>query len=228
VASAFEVLGVDPDADAEAVEAAYRRRVKETHPDRGGSVEAFRRVRRASEAIESGAAVADDGDGGRAGPEDGEAGAATVDVGSDEAAAETVHVEYLNYDVLADRGWSLDDPDLFERAAAADLGPADHGAFGYDGEGPLLAAAEAEGHTWPYACRGGACANCAVAVVEGDLEMTVDNVLTDEMLARGIALSCVGRPATDRLRIVYNVKHLPDLEELRLPPGPFGRAHPDR
>jgi curved DNA-binding protein CbpA len=195
VASAFEVLGVDPDADAEAVEAAYRRRVKETHPDHGGSAEAFRRVRRAYEAIESGAAVADDGDGERAGPEDGETGAATV--GSDEA-------------------------------AAADLDPADHGAFGYDGEGPLLAAAEAEGHTWPYACRGGACANCAVAVVEGGLEMTVDNVLTDRMLARGIALSCVGRPATDRLRIVYNVKHLPDLEELRLPPGPFGRAHPDR
>jgi ferredoxin len=220
VASAFEVLGVDPDADPEAVEAAYRRRVKETHPDHGGSAEAFRRVRRAYEAIESGAAGADDGDGA--------ADDVTVDAGSDEAATGTVHVEYLNYDVLADRGWSLDDPDLFERAAAADLDPADHGAFGYDGEGPLLAAAEAEGHTWPYACRGGACANCAVAVVEGGLEMTVDNVLTDRMLARGIALSCVGRPTTDRLRIVYNVKHLPGLEELRLPPGPFGRAHPDR
>jgi ferredoxin len=224
VASPFEVLGVDPGADPETVETAYRRRVKETHPDHGGSAEAFRRVRRAYGAIESGAT----GDGERGGIENGTSGAPTVDAEPDEGSAEAVRVEYLNYDVLADRGWSLDDPDLFERAAAADLDPADHGAFGYEGEGPLLAAAETEGHTWPYACRGGACANCAVAVVEGGLEMTVDNVLTDRMLERGIALSCVGRPTTDRLRIVYNVKHLSDLEELRLPPGPFGRAHPDR
>jgi len=83
VASAFEVLGVDLDAGPEAVEAAYRRRVKETHPDHGGSAEAFRRVRRAYEAIESGAAVAAADE--RAAPEDGEA----VDPGLNEGAAET-------------------------------------------------------------------------------------------------------------------------------------------
>jgi len=41
------------------------------------------------------------------------------------------------------------------------------------------------------------------------------------MTDRGIRLSCVGEPITDDLKVVYNVKHLPDLDELRLPPGPY-------
>jgi hypothetical protein len=48
-ARAREVLGVDPDADAEAIRRAYRERVKETHPDRDGDPEAFKRVRWAYE-----------------------------------------------------------------------------------------------------------------------------------------------------------------------------------
>ncbi|WP_254544135.1 J domain-containing protein [Halomarina pelagica] len=46
-----EVLEVTPDADPEAVRAAYRERVKEVHPDRGGSTEAFQRVRSAKEVL---------------------------------------------------------------------------------------------------------------------------------------------------------------------------------
>lgn len=49
--AAFEVLGVDPGADEEAVREAYRERVKEVHPDNGGSQAAFRRVRAAYERL---------------------------------------------------------------------------------------------------------------------------------------------------------------------------------
>lgn len=49
---ARRILGVGPDADADAVRAAYRRKVKETHPDRGGSSDAFQRVTEAYEALE--------------------------------------------------------------------------------------------------------------------------------------------------------------------------------
>lgn len=45
--AALSVLGLPPDADREAVRAAYRERVKEVHPDHGGDPEAFRRVREA-------------------------------------------------------------------------------------------------------------------------------------------------------------------------------------
>lgn len=40
----FEVLGISPDASPEEVEQAFKRAVKKTHPDAGGSAEEFVRV----------------------------------------------------------------------------------------------------------------------------------------------------------------------------------------
>lgn len=214
VESPHEVLGVDPEADEAEIEAAYRERVKETHPDQGGSVGAFLMVRSAYDHLsENGSAVdVDDRP-----VDDGAADGETAD-----AAATTTTVEYLDYDILADFGWSLEDPDLFEKAADADLGPPDFGRFAIDGDDTtLLEAAEHVGYTWPFACRGGACANCAVAVLDGELSTPVNHILPEAMLDRGIRLSCVGTPETDELRVVYNVKHLPELDDLRLPPRPF-------
>jgi len=47
VGAAFSQLGLQPTADAEEVRAAYRRRVKDVHPDQGGDSESFRRLREA-------------------------------------------------------------------------------------------------------------------------------------------------------------------------------------
>ena len=44
---AFSALGLSPDASGEEVTAAYRERVKDAHPDHGGDVESFRRLREA-------------------------------------------------------------------------------------------------------------------------------------------------------------------------------------
>ncbi len=46
-----DVLGVGPNADAEEVREAYRERVKEVHPDRGGSEDEFRQVKNAKETM---------------------------------------------------------------------------------------------------------------------------------------------------------------------------------
>lgn len=46
-AGAFRTLGLSPDASEDAVRAAYRERVKEVHPDHGGDIESFRRLREA-------------------------------------------------------------------------------------------------------------------------------------------------------------------------------------
>ncbi|UIP01333.1 2Fe-2S iron-sulfur cluster-binding protein (plasmid) [Halobaculum sp. CBA1158] len=251
MASPYDVLGVDADADDTEVERAYRRRVKEAHPDRGGSVEEFRRVRGAYEAILAGEASppleAADGDAPSAdaatpeGPTAGgdadapgsrAPGGAGGDGRDDDADPATrtpggSRIEYLNYEVLSDHGWSIDDPDLFEKAAAADLHPDDYGKFLAESGETLLEAAENRGYAWPYACRGGACANCAVAVVEGELDATVDNILSEEMVDDGFRLSCIGRPVTGDMRVVYNVKHLPGLDDLRLPADRFERARAD-
>jgi hypothetical protein len=50
-AEARAVLGVTPDADAEAIRAAHRRLIAAVHPDRGGSAELTRRVNLARDSL---------------------------------------------------------------------------------------------------------------------------------------------------------------------------------
>jgi len=239
VESPYEVLGVEPGVDEDTLNDAYRERVKEAHPDQGGTVEEFQRVQVAyEEIIEGHEPRLDDGtDATGTGSSatnrpTGRARSETTD-GSDASQWETgtprtgTHVEYLNYAVLDDHGWDLDDPDLFAKAAGADLGEVDYGAFRVEPRESLLEAAERRGFAWPFACRGGACANCAVYLTEGSLAPRVDTILPDDLAARGFQLSCNGIPTTPELKVVYNVKDVPELEDLLLPPRPFEQAYAD-
>ena len=231
--SPFEVLGVDPGADEEAIERAYQRRVKESHPDHGGSLEEFQAVRAAYEELVAGEVERypepeRHGRAGEAPPDPTRWRDVEREAEPDpDPEPERSRVEYLNFECLEDHGWSLEDEDLFEKAADADLATDDYGRFLVEPDETLLEAAENRGFAWPFACRGGACANCAVAVTDGELSQPVDHILPEEMTDRGLRLSCVGRPTSGRLRVVYNVKYLPDLDELRLPPRPFDQAQAD-
>lgn len=210
--SPFDVLRVPADANDERVERAYRDRILEAHPDQGGSVEEFRRVRTAYERIVTGDARKDDAVGDGA-------------VGEESRGRARTHVTYLNYDILTDYGWAVDDERLFENAAGSGLAEADYGQFAVEPGESLLEAAENRGYAWPFACRGGACVNCAIFLHSGELSMPVNHVLPAEMYERNIRLSCNGMPITDELHVVYNVKHMPELEELLLPPKPFEAAY---
>jgi ferredoxin len=232
VSSPFEVLDVARDADEDEIQRAYRERVKEAHPDHGGSAREFQRVRAAYEELKDGAHLepAEDEDEAvgaaeRATPRD------PVDTGADGSETrerlDRSRVEYLNYELLDDYDWDLDDPDLFETAAAAGLDQEDYGEFWIRPQESMLEAAERHGLEWPFACRGGACANCAVMVIEGEMTTRIDNVLPQEMIDDGFQLSCNGIPLTEELKVVHNVKHIPALEELLLPPRPFEQAYLD-
>jgi curved DNA-binding protein CbpA len=218
VVSPFDVLGVPPEADDETIEQAYRERVFEAHPDHGGSAAEFQRVRRAYERIEDGYDPAADGE---MGPTENGTG---EEVEPEESEPAGVTVEYLNYQALADQGWELTDADLFEKAAETDLGGGDYGSFVAEPGTPLLEAAEANDHAWPFACRGGACTNCAVAIIDGEMPMHSSHILPQEWIDRGIRLSCVSAPVSDEMQVVFNVKHLPGLEELLLPASRFDKA----
>jgi ferredoxin len=242
VATPFEVLGVDPDADDGEIVDAYRTRVKQAHPDHGGTVEEFRRVQDAYARIQAGDTeemeLVEESADTTAETDGADAAAGGTDAGADDAAGETdagadatdeqtgTRVEYLDYQAIVDLGWSLDDADLFEKASETDLDPTDYGRFVVEEGETLLEAAEARGFAWPYACRGGACSNCAVAVVDGEMPDQRGHILPREMLDRGFRLSCLDGPVSDDLQVVFNVKHLPDLDELRLPTGRFGQASP--
>ncbi|AFO58451.1 MULTISPECIES: J domain-containing protein [unclassified Natrinema] len=49
--SPYEILGVTKDASSNEIREAYRNRVKETHPDTGGSEDEFKQVNVAYRAI---------------------------------------------------------------------------------------------------------------------------------------------------------------------------------
>jgi len=122
-------------------------------------------------------------------------------------------VEYLNYEVVDDNGWEVQDDDLFEKADGEDLSEEDRGEIDVAEGEYILEAAEAQGYDWPFSCRAGACANCAAIVTEGEVEMDMQQILSDEEVEdKGVRLTCVGTPASDDVKIVYNAKHLDYLQ----------------
>jgi ferredoxin len=218
VPSPFDVLDVDPAADGETVEDAYRARVKEAHPDHGGSVREFQTVRNAYERIRDGYDADDHAE---------EIKSAVTEEEPESLGPEETRIHYLDYEVCQERGWQLTDEDLFEKAADTDLGAEEFGEFVVGAKQTLLEAAEEYGLVWPYACRGGACTNCAVAIVDGEMPMPSNHILPSSMTDRGIRLSCLTAPVSDEASIVFNVKHLPGLDDLRLPLSRFNRAELD-
>jgi len=214
VESPFEVLGIAPDADDGEIVDAYRERVKEAHPDQGGSTAEFQRVKAAYERLQNGYEPGD--------PLPDE----TPEPEAEEAPPEPDDplVEFLNFEVLEDHGWSLGDEDLFEKAADSNLRSPDFGQFYVDPNDTLLEAAEKNGFAWPFACRGGACTNCAVAVVEGEMPSPASHILPPDLTEKGIRLSCIAAPISDDAKIVYNLKHLPEVSELLLPASRFEQA----
>lgn len=50
----WEILGLRPDADEDAIDAVYRAKAKRLHPDKGGSAEAFAELQAAYEAVKDG------------------------------------------------------------------------------------------------------------------------------------------------------------------------------
>lgn len=122
-------------------------------------------------------------------------------------------VEYLNYEVIEDHGWSMDDDDLFDKAADADLDEEDYGSFETYEDEFILEAAERQGYDWPFSCRAGACANCAAILREGSIDMDMQQILTDEEIdEKNVRLTCIGTAETDEVKIVYNAKHLDYLQ----------------
>lgn len=120
-------------------------------------------------------------------------------------------VEYLNYEVVDERGWDVNNS--FEKAQDADLSDEDYGEFEVDEDEYILEAAEDEGHSWSHECRAGTCASCAAILVEGEVEMDVPPILSPDEIDDGFRLTCVGLAETD-VKILYNAKQSDDLDIL--------------
>jgi ring-1,2-phenylacetyl-CoA epoxidase subunit PaaE len=61
----------------------------------------------------------------------------------------------------------------------------------------ILDAVLEEGIQLPYSCKGGRCSTCAAYCLNGKVVMSMNEVLTDKDIAKGLVLTCVGFAATD-------------------------------
>ncbi|MCS7176302.1 MAG: 2Fe-2S iron-sulfur cluster-binding protein [Candidatus Kapabacteria bacterium] len=67
----------------------------------------------------------------------------------------------------------------------------------------LYAAIEA-GLDAPHSCLSGYCATCRAKLVEGQVQMEINDALTEEEVAQGYILTCQSLPLTDRIVVDYD------------------------
>lgn len=56
----------------------------------------------------------------------------------------------------------------------------------------------------PYSCKGGVCCSCICRVVEGEVNMPVNNLLTDDEVAEGLVLACQSYAVSDTVKIDFD------------------------
>lgn len=124
-------------------------------------------------------------------------------------------VVYLNYRVLESRGWDVDDEDLFEKAADADLPERHYGTMEVDRTETLLRSAEDNGLKWPFQCRSGTCAMCAGVVTSGEAEMDMNLFLEDEEVEEmDLRLTCTCMPESDEVHLIFNGIQMPYVHDI--------------
>lgn len=123
-------------------------------------------------------------------------------------------VEYLNYRVVVQHDWDVEDDDLFEKAAELDLRDLDYGTMEVDRDETLLRSAEANDLKWGSQCRSGTCNVCTAVLKGGEAEMDMNLALGDEAVERGLRLTCVCKPVSDSVQLVFNaMPEVPDEGE---------------
>lgn len=73
-----------------------------------------------------------------------------------------------------------------------------------DGENVLDGALSA-GLDLPFSCRGGVCATCKARLLQGQVDMDLNHVLTSDEVAQGLVLTCQSHPISDRVVIDFDV-----------------------
>lgn len=124
-------------------------------------------------------------------------------------------VVYLDYRVLESHGWDIDDEDLFEKAADADLPERQYGVMEVDRTESLLRSAEENGLKWPFQCRSSTCAMCASVLKDGEAEMDMNLFLEDEEIEEmDLRLTCTCEPKSDEVHIVFNCIQMPYVYDI--------------
>lgn len=77
------------------------------------------------------------------------------------------------------------------------------GTTGHHPGTTILQTARQLGMAPPFSCESGSCATCMARLVEGSVDMFVNNALTDDEVAEGWVLTCQSVPTTPTVHVVY-------------------------
>lgn len=72
------------------------------------------------------------------------------------------------------------------------------------GSETILEAALKAGVDAPFSCRSAICSTCMAQLIEGEVKMDMNHVLTDEELDEGFIVTCQSRPTTVKVKISYD------------------------
>ena len=75
--------------------------------------------------------------------------------------------------------------------------------LGWQRDTPLLDVLLASGLEAPYSCREGSCSACTCLVLDGEVKLLRNTVLSREDLADGYVLACQAVPISDDVRVTY-------------------------
>jgi len=67
----------------------------------------------------------------------------------------------------------------------------------------ILQTARQMGMTPPFSCESGSCATCMARLVEGTVDMFVNNALDDDEVAEGWVLTCQSVPTSPSVHVAY-------------------------
>lgn len=189
---AYDILGVSKNASDDEIREVYRKKVKQVHPDKGGSKDEFIKIKEAYEsAIEN-------------------------NLESDEIHLEPIYpatVKFADYQkIISNFGEKPTYKEVRNYYEEKDIKQ-----FNVEKNESVLEAAERSNFNWPYSCRGGACSNCAVKIIKGEMSTPNYHILSEEQLNNGYRLSCIGKPLSSEIYLVYNIRNSDELDELLLP-----------
>lgn len=71
-------------------------------------------------------------------------------------------------------------------------------------EDVILTAALLQGLDAPYSCQGGICSSCLAKIIEGEVIMDNNSILSEDELKEGLILTCQSHPVSSTIKIDYD------------------------
>ncbi|MGE5400009.1 MAG: 2Fe-2S iron-sulfur cluster-binding protein [Ignavibacteriales bacterium] len=120
-----------------------------------------------------------------------------------------IHTEYFAITIKENE--DVEESEIKERKVTIIFGGQEH-VVTVKPEDSILESALAQGVELPNSCRIGQCSSCRAKLISGKINLVEQTALTQEEIAQGYCLTCVGFPLSDDIVIDYDAT------------SPFGQA----